>query len=136
MGGPSFLTSELLMWASWCWDLGQDSPSLKFYYLSLWLSLLQWKTLLVEKTVKVELGESRPCTLNKNNIFLLFLGSPLAALAAINDYNLKATNQVTTAKIWTFPLLSFTKTCLNMFDKSTLFFSYHPSLSLISKPLC
>ena len=40
---------------------GQDSPSLKLYYLSLWLSLFQWKTLLVEKTVIVELGESRPC---------------------------------------------------------------------------
>ena len=39
---------------------GQDSPSLKLYYLSLWLSLFQWKTLLVEKTVIVELGESWP----------------------------------------------------------------------------
>ena len=44
--------------------LGQDSPSLKLYYLSLWLSLFQWKTLLVEKTVVVELGESQPCRLN------------------------------------------------------------------------
>ena len=42
---------------------GQDSPSLKLYYLSLWLSLFQWKTLQVEKTVIVELGESMPWTL-------------------------------------------------------------------------
>ena len=40
--------------------LGQDSPSLKLCYLSLWLSLFQWKTLLVKKTVIVELGESWP----------------------------------------------------------------------------
>ena len=39
---------------------GWDSPTLKLYYLSLWQSLFQWKTLLVEKTVIVELGESWP----------------------------------------------------------------------------
>ena len=40
--------------------LGQDSPSLKLYYLSFWLSFFQWKTLLVEKTVIIEHGESQP----------------------------------------------------------------------------
>ena len=40
--------------------LGQDSPSLNLYYLSLWLALFQSKILLVEKTVIVELGESWP----------------------------------------------------------------------------
>ena len=44
-------------------SLGQDSPSLKLYYLSLWLSLFQWKTLILEKNVMVELGESQPCIL-------------------------------------------------------------------------
>ena len=38
---------------------GQDSPTSKLYSLSLWLGLSQWKTMLVEKTVIVELGESR-----------------------------------------------------------------------------
>ena len=40
--------------------LGRNSPSLKLYYLRLLLWLFQWKTLLVEKTVIVELGESQP----------------------------------------------------------------------------
>ena len=38
--------------------LGLDSPTLKLSYLSLWLALFQGKTLLEEKTVIVELGES------------------------------------------------------------------------------
>ena len=44
----------------WNWNIrqGQDSPSLKLYYVSLWLSLFQWKTLLVEKTEIVELDEN------------------------------------------------------------------------------
>jgi hypothetical protein len=37
-----------------------DSPKLKFCYLFLWLALSQWNTLLEEKTVIVELGESQP----------------------------------------------------------------------------
>ena len=41
-------------------DQGWDSPTIKLYYLSLKLALLQWKTMLVEKTVIVELGESQP----------------------------------------------------------------------------
>ena len=41
-------------------NLGWDSPTLKLNYLSLWLALFPWKTMLVEKTVMVELGESRP----------------------------------------------------------------------------
>ena len=39
---------------------GQDSPSLKLFYLSLWLSFFQWKNLLEEKNVIVELGKSQP----------------------------------------------------------------------------
>ena len=39
---------------------GQDSLRLNLYYLSLWLAVFQSKTLLVEKTVSVELGESWP----------------------------------------------------------------------------
>ena len=39
---------------------GQDSQRLNLYYLPLILALFQSKTLLVEKTVIVELGESRP----------------------------------------------------------------------------
>ena len=39
---------------------GRDSPTLKLYYLSLLLALSQIKTLLEEKTVIVELGESWP----------------------------------------------------------------------------
>ena len=35
---------------------GRDSPTLKLSYLSIWLALFQGKTLLEEKTVKVELG--------------------------------------------------------------------------------
>ena len=37
---------------------GQDSPRLNLYYLGLWLALFLSKTLLVEKTVIVELDES------------------------------------------------------------------------------
>ena len=44
---------------------GQDSPRLNLYYLSAWLALFQSKTLLVEKTVIVELGESWPRTCSK-----------------------------------------------------------------------
>ena len=40
--------------------LAWDSPTFKLYYLSPWLGVFQWKTMLVEKTVRVELGESRP----------------------------------------------------------------------------
>ena len=39
-------------------DLGRDSPTLKLSNLGLWLALFQGKTLLEEKTVIVELGES------------------------------------------------------------------------------
>ena len=39
---------------------GQDSPRSNHYYLSLWLAIFQSKTLLVEKTVIVEHGESQP----------------------------------------------------------------------------
>ena len=39
---------------------GWDSPTLKLYYLIFELGLFQWKTMLVEKTVIVDLGESRP----------------------------------------------------------------------------
>ena len=41
--------------------LGRDSPSLKLCYLCPWRGVFQWQTLLVEKTVIVEVGESRPC---------------------------------------------------------------------------
>ena len=40
--------------------LGWDSPNSKFCYLSFWLELFKIKTLLVEKTVIEELGESQP----------------------------------------------------------------------------
>ena len=40
--------------------LGWDSPTLKLCYLCLWLALFQLKTLLEEKSVIVELGESQP----------------------------------------------------------------------------
>ena len=43
---------------------GWDSPTLKLYYLRLQLSLFQWKTMLVDKTVIVELGESQPSILH------------------------------------------------------------------------
>ena len=50
-----------LVWAvSICIHALQDSPMLKLCYLSLWLALFRWKTLLVEKTVIVEIGESQP----------------------------------------------------------------------------
>ena len=39
---------------------GWDSPTLKLCYLSFLLLTFQWKTLLQEKTVIVELGESQP----------------------------------------------------------------------------
>ena len=41
-------------------NLGWNSPTLKLYYLSFWLALFPWKIMLVEKSVIVELGESRP----------------------------------------------------------------------------
>ena len=41
-------------------DQGWDSPTLKLYYHSVWLALFYWKTILVEKTVIVELYESLP----------------------------------------------------------------------------
>ena len=40
--------------------LGWDSPKSKLYYLNFWLVLTLWKTLLEEKTVTEELGESHP----------------------------------------------------------------------------
>ena len=43
-----------------CRNQGRDSPTLKLSYLSLWVALFQGKTLLEEKTVIVELGESWP----------------------------------------------------------------------------
>ena len=39
---------------------GWDSPRLKLCYLSHWLGVFQWKPLLVEKTMIVVVGESRP----------------------------------------------------------------------------
>ena len=55
---------------------GQDSPTLKLcYYLSPWLGVFQWKTLLVEKTVIVEVGESQPRFLPETK-FLVLESSP------------------------------------------------------------
>ena len=54
---------------------GWDSPTFKLYYLSLKRAFFQWKTMLVEKTVIVELGESRPRTPRKNECeYLPMLG--------------------------------------------------------------
>ena len=39
---------------------GRDSPKLKLYSLCLLLSTCNWRTLLEEKTGKVEFGESQP----------------------------------------------------------------------------
>ena len=41
--------------------LVRDSPTLKLCYLSFLLLTLQWKTLLKEKIVIEEIGESQPC---------------------------------------------------------------------------
>jgi hypothetical protein len=40
---------------------GQDLPISKLYYLSFCLSLFKLKTMLVEKTVIAQLGESQSC---------------------------------------------------------------------------
>ena len=44
----------------WYFIQGWYSPSLKLYYLSICLPLFHWKTMLEEKTVIVDLGESLP----------------------------------------------------------------------------
>ena len=68
-GDPGDIPGSLILFWEHSWNpicyppannLGQDSPRLYLYYLSLWLALYQSKTLLVEKTVIVELGESWP----------------------------------------------------------------------------
>ena len=48
--------------------LGQDSPTLKLCYLSPWQGVFQLKTLLVEKPVIVEVGESQPWAIRKSSI--------------------------------------------------------------------
>ena len=47
-----------------------DSPRSKLYYLCLWLAIFQWKTLLEEKTMIVELGESWPWNFRLTQFFL------------------------------------------------------------------
>ena len=48
--------------------LGQDSPTLKLCYLSFQLVTFLLKTLLEEKTVIVELGESQPSVISLRNV--------------------------------------------------------------------
>ena len=43
-----------------CLSQRRDAPTLKISYFSLWLAFSQWKTLLVEKTLILEVGESQP----------------------------------------------------------------------------
>ena len=52
------------------WQISDSrrNQGLNLYYLSLWLALFQPKTLLVEKTVIVELDESWPCNKAGKNI--------------------------------------------------------------------
>ena len=49
---------------------GWDSPTLNFCYLSFLLVTSQWKTLLEEKTVMVELDESQPRQVKKETLIL------------------------------------------------------------------
>ena len=52
--------------------LGRDLPILKWYYLSLWLALFQIKTLLEDKTARIELGEYQPKYFFKSSSMYLF----------------------------------------------------------------
>jgi hypothetical protein len=65
------------------WFQGRDSPSLELCYLSLWLALLQWKRLLGEKTVIVELDDSQPTGFYHQ----------LCSLSVVSELNLKLVNK-------------------------------------------
>ena len=54
-----------------CIEKNPINPEALHTYLIFWMELFQWTTLLEEKTVIVELGESRPWNINQGLLYTM-----------------------------------------------------------------
>ena len=79
---------------------GWDSPTLKLYYLSLQQALFQWKTTLVEKTVKVELSESWPRSIQLLYLISYVIYGLSAVCCKATDYNTLLCNLAKRLILW------------------------------------